>query len=260
MRCGILLRRPYRCSGESGPEVRERRCAGGSVSLRQRRRCDACRLDSAGRVPTESALRRLRAFGRKWIPQPAIAEPSQGSIGPTSDPELAESPSAPSAGFCVSILVACAKSPRIVPDTFQTRFQHRHRPNIVPIPIPWYRALAQSCLRAASSSQEDPAAPPSLPSDIHSSLPSDILPTNLDTATYTTYTPHDPPPNPPHPTPRAMSQFHHLVKTQPAQVTALNLPPNTSCVLLKKRTISVEATPLPILQPDGVLVKVISTG
>lgn len=57
-----------------------------------------------------------------------------------------------------------------------------------------------------------------------------------------------------------MSQFHHLVKTQPAQVTALNLPPNTSCVLLKKRTISVEATPLPILQPDGVLVKVISTG
>ncbi|GFZ42522.1 Probable D-xylulose reductase A, partial [Saitozyma sp. JCM 24511] len=57
-----------------------------------------------------------------------------------------------------------------------------------------------------------------------------------------------------------MSQFHHLVKTQPAQVTVLNLPPNTSCVLLKKRTISVEATPLPILQPDGVLVKVISTG
>jgi D-xylulose reductase len=57
-----------------------------------------------------------------------------------------------------------------------------------------------------------------------------------------------------------MSQFHSLVKTQPPQVTALNLPPNLSCVLLKKRTISVEPAPLPILQPDGVLVKIISTG
>ncbi|ORY24057.1 putative xylitol dehydrogenase [Naematelia encephala] len=57
-----------------------------------------------------------------------------------------------------------------------------------------------------------------------------------------------------------MSSFHFLNKVQPPQVTALNLPPNTSCVLLKKRTISVEATPLPILQPDGVLVKVIATG
>ncbi|KAK1927366.1 putative xylitol dehydrogenase [Papiliotrema laurentii] len=57
-----------------------------------------------------------------------------------------------------------------------------------------------------------------------------------------------------------MSQFHFLNKVQPPQVTSLNLPPNTSCVLLKKQTISVEPTPLPILQPDGVLVKVIATG
>jgi D-xylulose reductase len=56
-----------------------------------------------------------------------------------------------------------------------------------------------------------------------------------------------------------MSQFHFLNKVQPPQVTSLNLPPNTSCVLLKKQTISVEPTPLPILQPDGVLVKVIAT-
>ena len=57
-----------------------------------------------------------------------------------------------------------------------------------------------------------------------------------------------------------MSAFHFLNKTQPESVTSLNLPDNTSCVLLKKRTISVEAMPMPILQPDGVLVKVISTG
>jgi hypothetical protein len=57
-----------------------------------------------------------------------------------------------------------------------------------------------------------------------------------------------------------MSHFHFLNKVQPPQVTSLNLPPNTACVLLKKQTISVEATPLPILQPDGVLVKVITTG
>ncbi|KAK4689918.1 hypothetical protein P7C73_g201, partial [Tremellales sp. Uapishka_1] len=56
-----------------------------------------------------------------------------------------------------------------------------------------------------------------------------------------------------------MSHFHQLTNTQPAHVEALNLPPNLSCVLLKKRTISVEATPLPILQPDGVLVKIIAT-
>jgi len=56
-----------------------------------------------------------------------------------------------------------------------------------------------------------------------------------------------------------MASFHFLSKTQPPQVTSLNLPPNLSCVLLKKQTISVEATPLPILQPDGVFVKVIST-
>ena len=56
-----------------------------------------------------------------------------------------------------------------------------------------------------------------------------------------------------------MSSFHFPEKTQPPQVTALNLPPNTSCVLLKKQSISVEPKPLPILQPDGVLVKVMAT-
>jgi len=56
-----------------------------------------------------------------------------------------------------------------------------------------------------------------------------------------------------------MSHFHFLNKTQPQQVLDLDLPPNHSCVLLKKRTISVEPTPLPILQPDGVLVKVVAT-
>ncbi|TRM60123.1 chaperonin 10-like protein [Schizophyllum amplum] len=57
-----------------------------------------------------------------------------------------------------------------------------------------------------------------------------------------------------------MSAFHFPEKTQPPHVAALNLPPNTSCVLLKKQTISVEPCPLPILQPDGVLVKVMATG
>lgn len=56
-----------------------------------------------------------------------------------------------------------------------------------------------------------------------------------------------------------MSSFHFLNKTQPPQVTSLHLPANLSCVLLKKQTISVESKPLPVLQPDGVLVKIIST-
>lgn len=56
-----------------------------------------------------------------------------------------------------------------------------------------------------------------------------------------------------------MSQFHQLTKNQPESVTKLNLPGNTSVVLLKKETIEVRDEPLPILQPDGVLVKVIST-
>ena len=56
-----------------------------------------------------------------------------------------------------------------------------------------------------------------------------------------------------------MSHFHQLTKTQPESVTKLNLPGNTSVVLLKKETIEVRDEPLPILQPDGVLVKVIST-
>lgn len=43
-------------------------------------------------------------------------------------------------------------------------------------------------------------------------------------------------------------------------MAALDLGENTACVLLKKQTISVEATPMPILQPDGVLVRVIASG
>lgn len=56
-----------------------------------------------------------------------------------------------------------------------------------------------------------------------------------------------------------MSHLHFLNKVQPEQVTKLKLGENTSCVLLKKRTISIEPSPLPILQPDGVLVKVMAT-
>ncbi|ODN76576.1 hypothetical protein L202_05235 [Cryptococcus amylolentus CBS 6039] len=47
-----------------------------------------------------------------------------------------------------------------------------------------------------------------------------------------------------------MSEFHSLVKTQPPQVTALNLPPNSAGVLLKKRDIIIREEPMPILQPD----------
>ncbi|EJT47281.1 hypothetical protein A1Q1_03910 [Trichosporon asahii var. asahii CBS 2479] len=57
-----------------------------------------------------------------------------------------------------------------------------------------------------------------------------------------------------------MSAFHHLVTEQPPQVQALDLGENTACVLLKKRSIVVRETPMPILQPDGVLVKVIASG
>lgn len=57
-----------------------------------------------------------------------------------------------------------------------------------------------------------------------------------------------------------MAEFHFLNKTQPPQVTKLNLPDNTSCILLKKRNIVVKPRPMPILQPDGVLVKVVATG
>jgi D-xylulose reductase len=56
-----------------------------------------------------------------------------------------------------------------------------------------------------------------------------------------------------------MSQYHQLTTEQPESVKKLNLPGNTSVVLLKKQTIEVRDEPLPILQPDGVLVKVIST-
>lgn len=57
-----------------------------------------------------------------------------------------------------------------------------------------------------------------------------------------------------------MSRFHFPVKEQPQHVLDLNLPPNMSCTLLRKRNIAIKEMPLPILQPDGVLVKVIATG
>ena len=57
-----------------------------------------------------------------------------------------------------------------------------------------------------------------------------------------------------------MSSFHFLNSVQPPQVTSLNLPPNVACVLYKKEMIKVEPTELPILQPDGVMVKVMATG
>ncbi|CAK7270426.1 hypothetical protein SEPCBS119000_004085 [Sporothrix epigloea] len=47
---------------------------------------------------------------------------------------------------------------------------------------------------------------------------------------------------------------------QPADVGALNLPPNTSCLLTGTRTISIEPIPLPRLEPDGVLVRVMASG
>nr|XP_019001749.1 xylitol dehydrogenase [Kwoniella mangroviensis CBS 8507]OCF65210.1 xylitol dehydrogenase [Kwoniella mangroviensis CBS 8507] len=52
-----------------------------------------------------------------------------------------------------------------------------------------------------------------------------------------------------------MAEFHFLNKVQPPQVTSLNLPPNHSCNLVAKRKIVVRPNDLPILQPDGVLVK-----
>lgn len=57
-----------------------------------------------------------------------------------------------------------------------------------------------------------------------------------------------------------MSRYHQLTTEQPASVVDLNLAPNTSCVLVKKQTIEVRPTPLPILQPDGILVKVMASG
>lgn len=47
---------------------------------------------------------------------------------------------------------------------------------------------------------------------------------------------------------------------QPDNVKALNLPPNTSCLLVQTRTISLEPVPLPLLKPDGVLVRVMANG
>ena len=57
-----------------------------------------------------------------------------------------------------------------------------------------------------------------------------------------------------------MSRFHSLIKDQPQNVLDLNLPPNMACVLRRAKIIDVKPIPLPILQPDGVLVKVVATG
>ncbi|KAJ0120017.1 Cytochrome b2 [Diaporthe amygdali] len=47
---------------------------------------------------------------------------------------------------------------------------------------------------------------------------------------------------------------------QQPYVKALDLPPNTSCLLVKKRAVRIEPIAWPVLQSDGVLVKVISNG
>jgi hypothetical protein len=47
--------------------------------------------------------------------------------------------------------------------------------------------------------------------------------------------------------------------TVSAMSDSLNLPPNYSCVLLRKKVISVEPTPHPELKDDNVLVKVMVT-
>lgn len=49
-------------------------------------------------------------------------------------------------------------------------------------------------------------------------------------------------------------------REQPAQVEALNLPDNLACVLMKKHDISVHAIPMPVLEADGVFVRVMATG
>lgn len=53
---------------------------------------------------------------------------------------------------------------------------------------------------------------------------------------------------------------HDTAEQTLSRVKALELPPNMSCLLVKKRTIKIEPIPAPKLQPDGVLVKVISNG
>ncbi|KAI1324501.1 GroES-like protein [Xylariaceae sp. FL0255] len=57
-----------------------------------------------------------------------------------------------------------------------------------------------------------------------------------------------------------MAHSHGAATEHPEQVKALNLPPNMSCLLIKTRTVSIEPIPLPVLQPDGVLVKVMANG
>lgn len=57
-----------------------------------------------------------------------------------------------------------------------------------------------------------------------------------------------------------MAQNHRATREQPDNVKALNLPPNISCMIVKKRTISLEPIPVPILEPDGVLVRVMANG
>ncbi|RXK38095.1 xylitol dehydrogenase [Tremella mesenterica] len=55
-----------------------------------------------------------------------------------------------------------------------------------------------------------------------------------------------------------MSHFHQITDEQPDHVKKLNLE-NKGCMLVGIREVQITDIPLPILQPDGVLVKVVST-
>jgi hypothetical protein len=151
MRCGILLYRRSTFtwfSGESGPEVRDVMPVLVGLLDNAEDAIDACRLDSAVRVPTESTLEAASVAWCGRSGQPVIAEPNQGSIGPNSDPG---SESHRASESCTStctlyILLVCFCS------------SHRHRPRHTPdslqeptspITTPWCRSLAPSCLRAA---------------------------------------------------------------------------------------------------------------
>ncbi|RSM10347.1 hypothetical protein CDV31_007223 [Fusarium ambrosium] len=48
--------------------------------------------------------------------------------------------------------------------------------------------------------------------------------------------------------------------TSSQEIADLGLEANTSCVLIKKQTISIEPMPMPVLKDDGVLVKVMASG
>ncbi|EMR66254.1 putative xylitol dehydrogenase protein [Eutypa lata UCREL1] len=57
-----------------------------------------------------------------------------------------------------------------------------------------------------------------------------------------------------------IADVRNATEQTPPLAKALELPPNMSCLLVKKRTIKIEPIPTPKLQPDGVLVKVLRNG